>query len=174
MALQADKTKDQRDAASIAAEARELFEEWASEEEAGYRGEVSWDEFKRDLNAGRPPHDRPFREDWLARVNELHPDRSVILHPERTYNQGMERTETKIDRVLIERARERARMEGREESELIEDALKRYLGEAEEETFGEILDGVATWQREHRVKPLSEEEAMKLAVEEQHAPRRGE
>lgn len=62
MALQANKTKDQRDAASIAAQARELFEEWAAEEEAGYRGEVSWEDFTRELNAGRPPHSRPFRE----------------------------------------------------------------------------------------------------------------
>ncbi len=62
MTLQADRTKDQRDAASIAAQARELFGEWAAEEEAGYRGEVSWEEFKRDLNAGRPSHSRPFPE----------------------------------------------------------------------------------------------------------------
>jgi hypothetical protein len=61
MALQPDKTKDRRDAASIAAEARELFEEWAAEEEAGYKGEVSWEDFKRELNEGRPPHSRPFR-----------------------------------------------------------------------------------------------------------------
>jgi Arc/MetJ family transcription regulator len=86
----------------------------------------------------------------------------------------MERTETRIDRTLVERARARARREGREESEIIEDALRRYLGEAGEETFGEILDGVAAWQREHGVEPLSEEEAMKLAVDEQHAHRRGE
>ena len=63
MALQADKTRDLRNAASIAAEARELFEEWATEEESGYRGEVSWEEFKREINTERPPHGRPFRED---------------------------------------------------------------------------------------------------------------
>lgn len=62
MALQADKTKDRRDAASIATEARELFSEWAAEERAGYGGEVPWEEFKRDLNEGRPSHGRPFRE----------------------------------------------------------------------------------------------------------------
>lgn len=61
MALQANKTKDRRDAASIAAEARELFAEWTAEERAGYRGEVPWEEFKRDLNEGRPSHGRPFR-----------------------------------------------------------------------------------------------------------------
>ena len=62
MALQADKTKDRREAASIAAEARELFEEWAAEEEAGYKGEISWEEFKKEIDAGRPPHSTPFRD----------------------------------------------------------------------------------------------------------------
>ncbi len=56
MALQADETKDERDTASIAAQARELFGKWEAEEEAGYKGEVPWEEFKRELNAGRPPH----------------------------------------------------------------------------------------------------------------------
>lgn len=62
MALKADKMKDRRDPASIAAQARELFGEWAAEEEYGYRGEVSWEAFKRDLDTGRPPHNRPFQE----------------------------------------------------------------------------------------------------------------
>lgn len=62
MALRADEAKDQRDAASIVAQARGLFEEWAAEEEAGYRGEVSWEEFKQELNSGRPPHSKPFPE----------------------------------------------------------------------------------------------------------------
>lgn len=62
MALKADKTKDRRDAASIAEEARELFGEWEAEEEAGYTGEVSWEDLKRDLDAERPPHGKLFRE----------------------------------------------------------------------------------------------------------------
>ena len=62
MALQADRTKDRRDTASIAAQARELFGEWAAEEESGYASEVSWEEFKRDLDTGRPPHNRLFQE----------------------------------------------------------------------------------------------------------------
>ena len=62
MPLQGYKTKHQWKGASIAAKARALFGEWAAEEEAGYRGEVSWEEFKRDLDTGRPPHSRPFRE----------------------------------------------------------------------------------------------------------------
>lgn len=88
----------------------------------------------------------------------------------RAYNLvDMERTETRIDRALVEQARERARREDRGESDIIEDALRRYL--AEEATFGEILDGVAACQREHGVEPLSDEEAMKLAVSEQPARR---
>lgn len=93
----------------------------------------------------------------------------------------MELTETRIDRELLERARQRAREEGCEESDVIEAALKRYLDredrrdpEHEEASFEEILDGVADWQREHGVEPLSEDEAMRLAVEAQHAYRRGE
>lgn len=62
LTLQADKTKDGRSATSIAAEARELFGEWEAEEEAGYRGEITWDEFRRDLDAERPPHGKLFRE----------------------------------------------------------------------------------------------------------------
>jgi hypothetical protein len=99
---------------------------------------------------------------------------SVVSHLERTYNPNMERTETRIDRALVERAREQARREGREESDVIEDALRRYLVDVGEVNFGEILDSVADWRRERGVEPLSEEEAMKLAVEEQHAHRRGE
>lgn len=61
MASQAGKTRDRRNAASIAAQARELFSEWESEEKAGYTGEVSWEDFKRDLDDGRPPQGKLFR-----------------------------------------------------------------------------------------------------------------
>ena len=64
---------------------------------------------------------------------------------------------------------------------MIEAALKRYLDredrrdpEHEDTSFEEILDGVADWQREHGVEPLSEDEAMRLAVGAQHTYRRGE
>lgn len=89
----------------------------------------------------------------------------------------MERTETKIDRILVERARERARREGREESELIEDALRRYLGETSESQRSSISESLdrARDRREHEgIAELSEEEAMRIAVEEQHVYRRGE
>lgn len=40
----------------------------------------------------------------------------------------MERTETKIDRDLLDAVRERAAEEGRGEEEIIEEAVGRYLG----------------------------------------------
>ncbi len=93
----------------------------------------------------------------------------------------MERTENRINRELLERDRQRAREEGRKKSDVIEAALKRYLDredrrdpEHEETSFEEILDGVADWQCEHGVEPLSEDEAMRLAVRAQHAYKRGE
>ena len=93
----------------------------------------------------------------------------------------MERTEIRINRELLERERQRAREEGREKSDVIEAALKRYLDredrrdpEHEETSFEKILDRVADWQCEHGVEPLSEVEAMRLTVGAQHAYRRGE
>jgi len=77
----------------------------------------------------------------------------------------VERTETRIGRVLVERARERARKEGREESELIEDALRSYLREADESRQPSMSESIPE---------LFEEEAMKIAVEEQHVHKRGE
>ena len=99
------------------------------------------------------------------------------MHLERTDNQDMERTETKIDRVLVERAREQARREGREESELIEEALRRYLREAGEDRqpgLSASLDSAQERCEREDIPELSEEEAMRIAVEEQHAYRRGE
>lgn len=93
----------------------------------------------------------------------------------------MERTETRIDRALVERARRRAREEGRGESELIEDALRRYLSEAGEAglrrpSISESLDRARERREREDIPELSEEEAMRLAIEEQHAQRsrRGE
>lgn len=88
-----------------------------------------------------------------------------------------ERTETRVSWKLLEAVRERAMAEGRAESEVVEEALRRYLAgspDNEEGSFGEIFARVAEYQRRHGVEPLSDEEAMKLAVEEQHAHRRGE
>lgn len=89
----------------------------------------------------------------------------------------MERVETKISRELLEAVRDRAREEGRDSSEIIEEAVSRYLLRARDATqrprdLLEVLDSMARYRRERGVEELSEEEAMRLAVEEQHAWRR--
>ena len=86
----------------------------------------------------------------------------------------MKRTETRIDRELVERARERARREGRDESELIEDALRRYLDRDRRASISESLENARRRREAAGIPELSEEEAMRIAVEEQHAYRRGE
>jgi len=87
----------------------------------------------------------------------------------------MKRTETRIDRELVERARERARKEGRDESELIEDALRRYLDrDLRRASISESLENARKRRETAGIPELSEEEAMRIAVEEQHAYRRGE
>lgn len=55
-------TTERRDASVIVEEARELFARWATEEEAGYEGEVSWEAFKKVLNEERPEDGQPFSE----------------------------------------------------------------------------------------------------------------
>lgn len=57
-----DKIEDQTDTAAIAQRARELFARWTAEEEAGYEGEVSWEEFKKALDEERPSHRELFPE----------------------------------------------------------------------------------------------------------------
>jgi hypothetical protein len=85
--------------------------------------------------------------------------------------------ETKVDRELLDAVREIAAGEGRGESDVIEDALRRYLAAPSRPrgggTFGDIFARVEEWQRRRGVEPLSDEEAMKLAVEGQRAHRRG-
>lgn len=88
-----------------------------------------------------------------------------------------EQIETKVSKDLLEAVRERAAAEGREEAEVVEEALRRYLAgsqDGDEESFGEIFAKVREYQEQNGVEPLSDEKAMKLAVEEQHAHRRGE
>jgi hypothetical protein len=87
----------------------------------------------------------------------------------------MERVETKISRDLMEVVRAQAKREGRNPEEVVEDAVRNYLSRAGKNPargFPEIFDSIDRYQKEHGVEPLSEEEAMKLAVEEQHAWRR--
>lgn len=75
----------------------------------------------------------------------------------------------------MERARERARREGRDESELIEDALRRYLDRYDRRvSISESPESASRRREAAGIPELSEEEAMRIAVEEQHAYRRGE
>lgn len=98
--------------------------------------------------------------------------------------------QAEIDDKLIQEIRRVAEQEGRSAEAVVEEALLLWLrlrnqfvhsrtsSRAESEVFsragslGEFFDRVHRWQVEHGVEPLSDEEAMKLAVEEQHAYRR--
>lgn len=87
----------------------------------------------------------------------------------------MDKVEAKVSRDLMEAIQARASKEGRDSDEVVEDALRSYLlrcGDGSARDFREIFDSIDRYQKERGVEPLSEEEAMKLAVEEQHAWRR--
>lgn len=87
----------------------------------------------------------------------------------------MERTWTKVSRDLLEEVRRRAAEEGRDEAEVIEDAVSHYLREvrrSEPRSVTEVLESMREWRKERGVPELSEEEAMKLANEELRAYRR--
>lgn len=79
---------------------------------------------------------------------------------------------TEIDAVLLEELRRRADELGRTETEVLEEAVRRYLRDRPGTTIAELFERVDRGQKERGVEPLSEEEAMRLAVEEQHAWRR--
>lgn len=93
-----------------------------------------------------------------------------------------------------------AREQGRGPDEITEEALLLYLRELKAEpgpdtadigkpietiyvqppgrmggvnSFAELFERVERWQRERGVEPPSDEEAMRIAVEEQHASRSG-
>ena len=53
MSRQTKKHGEDTAAADPSARVRELFARWTAEEEAGYEGEVSWEEFKEALDAER-------------------------------------------------------------------------------------------------------------------------
>lgn len=84
---------------------------------------------------------------------------------------SMERVETKISRDLMEAVKAQADKEGRDSEEVVEDAVKKYLKESSG-SIVKVLERMSEWRRENGVEELSEEEAMRLAVEEQHAWRR--
>lgn len=97
---------------------------------------------------------------------------------------------TEIGADLMEELRRVAEEEGRPEDEVLEDAVRFFLSLRAYFTEGSrtggsrpegvpraielkgFLEDVAVWQRQRGVEPLSDQEAMRLAVEEQHAFRR--
>ncbi len=83
-----------------------------------------------------------------------------------------EKQKTEIDAGLLEELRRRAKELGRPEGELLDEAVRRYLERSYPRRFEELLERMERGRRERGVEPLSEEEAMRLAVEEQHAWRR--
>jgi hypothetical protein len=78
--------------------------------------------------------------------------------------------QAEISAELLEELRRRAREQGRPERELLDEAVKIYLERPG--SLAELFEGIDRGQRERGVAPLSEDEAMHLAVEEQHAWRR--
>lgn len=81
-----------------------------------------------------------------------------------------EKRKTDIDAGLLEELRRRAEEQGRSEGELLDEAVRSYLKRSR--SLAELLERMERGRRERGVEPLSEEEAMRLAVEEQHAWRR--
>ena len=81
-----------------------------------------------------------------------------------------EEQRTEIDAGLLDELRRRARNQGRPERELLDEAVRRYLDRSG--TLSDLFERIERGQKERGVEPLSDEEAMRLAVEEQHAWRR--
>jgi hypothetical protein len=77
----------------------------------------------------------------------------------------MERTETKMDRELLEALRRRAVEEGREE------AARFYLEHGNRASITELIERARERREQAGVPEPSEDEAMRIAVAEQHAHR---
>jgi hypothetical protein len=83
----------------------------------------------------------------------------------------MERTETKMDRELLEALRRRAAEEGREEYEILEDAARFYLEHGDRASVTELIERARERRERAGIPEPSEDEAMRMAVAEQHAHR---
>ncbi len=81
-----------------------------------------------------------------------------------------ERQSTEVSADLLEALRRRAEDQGRTEADVLDEAVRRYLERSG--TLDELLKRIEQGRRNRGVEPLSEDEAMRLAVEEQHAWRR--
>jgi hypothetical protein len=82
----------------------------------------------------------------------------------------MERTETKMDRELLEALRRRAE-EGRGEYEVFEEAARFYLEHGNRASITELIERAREWRERASIPEPSEDEAMRIAVAEQHAHR---
>ncbi len=81
-----------------------------------------------------------------------------------------EKSRTEISTKLLEELRRKAHDTGRPESDLIDEAVRRYLDRPG--SLAELFERLESRRKEQGIEPLSEDDAMKLAVEEQHAWRR--
>ncbi|MBA2713119.1 MAG: hypothetical protein H0U55_06135 [Rubrobacteraceae bacterium] len=83
----------------------------------------------------------------------------------------MERMETKIDRELLEALRRKAAEEGREEYEILEEAARFYLEQGNRASITELIVRARERRERAGIPEPSEDEAMRIAVAEQHAHR---
>ncbi len=83
----------------------------------------------------------------------------------------MERTETKMDSELLNALRRRAAEEGREEYEVLEDAARFYLEHGNRAGITELIERSRQRRERTGVPEPPEDEAMRIAVAEQHAHR---
>ena len=83
----------------------------------------------------------------------------------------MERTETKMNRELLEALRRRAAEEGREEYEVLEDVARYYLEHGNWAGITELIERSRERRERAGIPEPSEDEAMRIAVAEQHAHR---
>ena len=76
-----------------------------------------------------------------------------------------------MDRELLEALRHRAAEEGREEYEVLEDAARFYLQQRHRASITELIERSRERREWSGIPEPSEDEAMRIAVSEQHAHR---
>jgi hypothetical protein len=76
-----------------------------------------------------------------------------------------------MDRELLDALRRRAVEEGREEYEVLEDAARFYLEHGNRASITELIERSRERRERAGVPEPSEDEAMRIAVAEQHAHR---
>jgi hypothetical protein len=81
-----------------------------------------------------------------------------------------EKQSTQINAELLKELRRRAKEQGRTETDVLEEAVSRYLDPPR--YLADLFSRIDRGQAKRGAEPLSEEDAMRLAVEEQHDWRR--